>query len=1150
MKKIYLLILFFLLYCFVFGQNYSKIIEKQVENTDSIIFIDSLSIIQNTLFLFDSNGNLVNKDLYKIDFSNSIIKLLSIEDLKFPLKIVYRTFPVDLSKKYFHKKFSDYQRTDNESLYNFNNKTIISKQNTFNEELIKSGSISRGISFGNNQDVIVNSNMNLQLSGKISDNLSIIAAISDNNIPIQPDGNTQQIQEFDKVYISVFDDKRKLTLGDFEISKPNSYFLNYYKKVQGISFESNELNLTNKLKYSGNVSGSVAKGNFCRQQFNGKEGSQGPYKLTGCNNESFIIILSGSERIYIDGKLLTRGQDNDYVIDYNNGEVIFTPNQIITKDKRIIVEFEYSDKNYARFLITNSNYFISKKSKYWINIYSETDSKNQSFNQELSPEQKFFLSQIGDSINSAFIPNIDTVDYSNDLVLYESVDTVINSLQYKVFRYSTNPDSAIYRLGFSYVGKNRGNYEPILSSANGKVYKWIAPENNTPMGSYEPVVLLITPKKKQMITIGGENKISPTLIVSYETAISNKDINTFSNLDSKDNTGIAFKYGLLKKLNVKDSTKLLFNTSVNYEFSSKYFSEIENYRSQEFDRDWNNNLKSLANQHLVNYNITYNRFKILFLKYDFEYFNIVSHYNGIRNLLLINSNYKGFNLNTSSSYLISSGHSNTSFLRNKNILSKNIGKYVIGVLTEQESNRWISRSNDTLYSNSFMFNVLEGFFKTNDSLKNNFFINFNNRNDYISDGKNFKKDNNSKNINIGIGLNKNQNNTIRFTANYRVLEYFDTTLINNNSENNINGRIEHSMKFLKGVFASTIFYEIGTGQELKREFSYVEVAHGQGVYAWTDYNSNGIKELNEFEVAVFQDKANYIRIFTPTNEFIKVYSNQLSYTFNIMPQKIWFNKKGIRKFISRFNNNAALRINKKTSSSDFIKIVNSFDNFSGKEDSLIVSVNSTLRNNLSFNRTSSNWGADYIFQVNKNKMLLVNGYDSRYSINNGIKLRWNINNIFTIQEYLNTGNKIYESEYFSTKNYNIKHQHTESTIDIQTNMYFRISLIHKFNIKTNIIGNEKSNTNDFGTEIKYNSPKRGNIVIGLNFIKINYNQISNNSVSYEMLEGLLPGNNLTWMIGVQQNLSESLQLSISYNARKPYDEKIIHNAGVQLRAIF
>jgi len=146
-----------------------------------------------------------------------------------------------LSQKQFLRKkiFLLVQKDDgfNNYDYVFSFEDFKSANQKYN--LSRKGSISRGVGFGNNQDVIVNSAMNLQLDGQISDNLFIQAAISDNNIPIQPDGNTQQLQEFDKIFIKIFNDKFSLTAGDFELSRPKGYFLNYNKKAQGAKINFN-----------------------------------------------------------------------------------------------------------------------------------------------------------------------------------------------------------------------------------------------------------------------------------------------------------------------------------------------------------------------------------------------------------------------------------------------------------------------------------------------------------------------------------------------------------------------------------------------------------------------------------------------------------------------------------------------------------------------------------------------------------------------------------------------------------------------------------------------------------------------------------------------------------------------------------------------
>ena len=142
--------------------------------------------------------------------------------------------------------------------------------------------------------ISVNSNLSLQLNGKVSEEISILASITDDNIPIQPEGNTLQLQDFDQAFIQLFSSRSKLTAGDFWLRRPKSYFLTYQKKVQGVSFSTELMKPDNTNDYW-RVSSSLAlsKGKFSRNRLQGLEGNQGPYKLVG-QTRRFIIVLSGT----------------------------------------------------------------------------------------------------------------------------------------------------------------------------------------------------------------------------------------------------------------------------------------------------------------------------------------------------------------------------------------------------------------------------------------------------------------------------------------------------------------------------------------------------------------------------------------------------------------------------------------------------------------------------------------------------------------------------------------------------------------------------------------------------------------------------------------------------------------------------------------
>ncbi len=1135
---------------YVHAQSLSNAHIQEMVITSDTMQLDSLSVVPQSVSLYNNN-KLVNDSLYTIDHANGL--LITNEILKGQkLKVHYRTFAISFTEPTYNRDYRKYNFTSLDKAPAAYQQALNNQLDLFSgDQVDRQGNISRGISFGNNQSAAVNSNLNLQLNGKLSDDIYIKAALSDNNIPIQPDGYSQQIQEIDKVFIQLYNNKTSLTVGDYALTKPTGHFMHFNKKLLGADVQHQfMLDKDTSVILNSKASAAVSKGKYNRYTFTGTEGNQGPYRLPGASGETYIIVLAGTEKVYIDGKLLERGQQNDYIIDYNSAEITFTPNQPITKDKRIAVEYQYSEKNYTRYFAFSSNELKTNSGRYWINAYFENDSKNQPLYQDLTKDNKQLLSQIGDSLDQAIIQNADSVGFEDDEVRYKKKDTTVNSTTYTIYKQSNNPDSALYRVGFSYVGENKGNYIPAQSLANGKVYEWVAPVAGIPQGSYEPVTLLVTPKKKQMLTFGGENRLTQTTNSFFEIAMSNEDINTYSSVDNGDNKGYALKMNIDQHIPLNNDSNEL-TASAGYRFIDRHFSPIERFRSVEFERDWNleDNIEK-PDEHMFNMGLDYFNKDMGQATFDLDYMNRQPNYEGIKNTLNTNLQTKGFAIDLNGSYLQTKDPLNkTRFYRHYTTFSKSFPFIVIGLKDEIEDNKWRQKATDSLLGNSFYYHQYGAFARTPDTFKTQYFAEYSQRKDYLPYNNKMEYSTLANNYSAGFNLLKNRNNTLKTKATYRTLEIINDSVSNDyKAENSTTGRIEHGLRLWEGAVTTATFYEIGSGLEIKKEYSFLEVSPGQGVYAWSDYNNNGIKELDEFEVAKFQDQANYIRIFTPTNDYVKSYSNQFNQTVNLRPDRIWNNKDGLQRFISKFSNLFAYRVKRKNTREKFIDNINPFS--TNIEDTSLMSISSSIRNTLSFNKLSSTWGMDYVFQSSTNRILLVNGFNTTTQILHGLRNRWNINESFILMNEADLQSKAFTSEFFDSKNYDILERSDEISIKYHGGRKWQINLIYEYAHKNNRDHIEKAEGQDIGTDIKYNIIKNGNIQFNSHYIHLAYNEAPNTPVAYEMLEGLLPGNNMTWGIMFQRILPSGFEISLNYSGRKSQSSKAIHTGNAQVSLNF
>ena len=1146
------------------------------------IKLDSLSIVPGS-FVLRSKGAIVDPSAYHLDLFRSEVFIP--KSLKGTFNASFRVFSVAFTTPLRHKN-PDLLRPNFESADPFKYSARSQPNSIFgSSSLEKRGSISRGVSFGNNQNLSVNSNLNLQLSGRISDNIRILASISDENIPIQPEGNTQQLQDFDQVFIQLYDDNNKLIAGDFQQKQASqSYFAKYLKRAQGAFFSSKiktDKNLVDSLSPSHTIqtSAAVSRGKFSRNVVQGVEGNQGPYRLRGENGESFIVILSGTERVYIDGRLLKRGQEYDYVINYNTAELIFTANQFITKDKRIVVEFQYSDRNYARSILQISDEYKSQKTKAFINLYSEQDSKNQSLQQDLTDEQKSILRSVGDSLDLAIAPSINAVEFDQDLILYKLVDTLGYD---SIFVYSSNPDSDFYQLVFSQVGENQGNYRLARSLANGKVYEWVAPLGGLPQGNFEPIQKLITPKVRRMLSAGLEQKLGAQSLFKIEGALSENDLNTFSNLDSQDDYGFAGKMELSKSMPVfgkKDTVLGPWNLELagGLEYWQENFQEIERIRSVEFYRDWNLRGVSLGSSQLLsNFRMRLFKKKRGYLNYELQNFGATAEFQGLRNSLDAKYLDEDWDLSLLGSLLQTDGSiSSSDFQRHKSLLKRRLGKVYFGYRDDFEWNRRRDPGKGSLSSTSYQFWEREVFLESPNKQKNKFKLSYIQRRDKAVQENELRTATYAQALALEMDLLKNRNHRFKTRNSYRQLEVYRSDITSQAPDNSLNSRFEYNMNALNGFIRSNTFVEVSSGLEARKEFSYIEVPTGQGVYAWIDYNDNGQQELDEFEIAQFTDQATFIKIFTPSDDYVKIFTNQFNQSLFLSPASLFGNKKKsakddddelkkkkeisqkalerrkkAQKFAGRFQNQLAYRIERKTAE---LPILERFNPLPIEiADSSLISMSSNFRNTLYFNRSNPKFGADIGYQDIRGRNLLVNGFDARENSFYLLTLRFNLSKQWMLTSKYSEGIKRNESEVFSSRNYRFQFEEYEPKLSFQPSTSLRASILFNYREKSNAadFGGELAVVRKTGFEFKYNFIGTGSLLANLNYVLITYNGSGNDALSFEMLEGLQSGSNITWSALFQRTLANNLQLNLQYNGRKTETGPYIHAGGVQLRAFF
>ncbi|WP_248724826.1 hypothetical protein [Seonamhaeicola sp. ML3] len=1140
MKYLLPSILFFVVCC-GFGQEQNTNYKKVKVAVKDTIKIDSVSINPHSFSVRRKDLSFIDSSYYLVDFPKAILTFKKRIETD-SIIINYLKFPDFLTKTY--KQLDESIIVSNNS----NLKTLykLSQPNTNNtftpfDGLTTTGSISRGVTIGNNQNSVLNSELDLQITGKLNDKVSLRASIQDANIPLQESGYSQRLDEFDQVFIELFSDSWNIRAGDIDLQNNNSYFAKFSKRVQGLSVNANLGNEDSQTTLF--AAGAIVRGQFTRSQFTAQEGNQGPYKLQGQNGELFVLIVSGSETVYVNGVPVKRGEDQDYIIDYNAGEIIFNSTYPITSEMRITVDYQFSERNYSRFVAYGGGNLNSEKLKVGVSVYSESDAKNQPLQQNLSDDQVQILSTAGDDKSLMVAPSEVQEALNENRILYKK--EVIGGVE--AFVFSNDPNDELFRVTFTQVGQNQGDY--ILSSSNAinNIYEYVGVNQ----GNYAPITQLVAPTKLQIAVVNGNYQPHENTSISFELTGSKNDLNLFSSIDDEDNNGFAGRLNIEQNLIKKDSLwSLTFFTNADH--IQDNFRTIERLYNAEFARDWNllspNGTVSNANigdQTLINSGLRFFHPEKGIVNYQFEYLNYSEGFNGNRHITYIDLNLNKFRINSYSSFLNASSSINeSSFLRSNSTVTYGMKNSWAGTKLTIEDNEQRELSTNTLTPLSQKFKSYELFLGIGDSTKIFTKIGYKNRvNDSIRNNR-LEKVNTSNTFYLDSRLIRNKKTNLSLYANYRNLKSEEAGI---DDEQSINSRLQFNQKLFKNIVQWNTIFETNSGTLPQQDFTYVEVEPGQGTYTWIDYNENGIQELEEFEIAQFQDQGSYIRVLLPNRIFIKTHQNRLSQTLTINPAQWSTSEKKGKKFWSHFYNQTSYLIDRKIR-----RDANSFDLNPFKvntENQLGLQLN--LRNVLFFNRGKQKYTTSYTYLENKTRNILSVGFvenslkSHQFNFNHKLSDNWLINllSVFEDNESL--------SENFASRNYNFNETRFNPKLSYLFNDNSSFDVFYEFAQKENTIGGfEFLKQQRYGASFIFSKNVKSAINGEFNFFSNAFNGSANTPVAYQMLEGLQPGKNFTWTLLAQKKLTKFLDLNLSYFGRKTESSQTIHTGSVQLKAYF
>jgi hypothetical protein len=384
-----------------------------------------------------------------------------------------------------------------------------------------SGNKSVSVQFGTQHDAALRQALDVTTTGKLGGGTEFTAILSDQNSSLSESGTgTLDLAQLDRVLVEVRNPHVSGTLGDFSFLHQGGSFAALTRELTGVR----------ALAHGGGLSGqttvAVEKGQFKSIEFHGEEGNQGPYLLPDESGATGRPVVPSSERVWLDGERLSRGEAADYAMDYDRGRLTFTSRRPITSASRIAVDYEVANTAYRRSALALTGEARRGAFTLFGHSFKESDDPNRPIVGVMNESDRLILSLAGNDPTRAISPG--GVAGVGD---YNQVSDSTGAAHYAYVGH----DLGGWQVEFVNRGLGKGAYAESTLADGSAGYRYVG----TAQGSFVAGRQLALPSENRVVGGGASFTPAKWFSVRGEVASSTSDPNRLSALGNAATQGSA-----------------------------------------------------------------------------------------------------------------------------------------------------------------------------------------------------------------------------------------------------------------------------------------------------------------------------------------------------------------------------------------------------------------------------------------------------------------------------------------------------------------------------------------------------------------------------------------------------------------------------------